>query len=156
MAASLKFFVWAISVWSLVATADAIELLSDPTRPANLQVTPSEGASSSVSVAQTLFKEELQSIIISPKHRAAVINGVTVELGDKIGDSTLVEVRESSVVLKNAQGRREVELFPGVRINKVVLTTAPLEKITEAVVPDKPKKKLKHKTKKIAKQDCLD
>jgi hypothetical protein len=35
-----------------------------------------------------------------------------------VGDSTLVEVHESRVVLKSAQGRRVMELFPGVRMNK--------------------------------------
>ena len=60
----------------------------------------------------------LQSIIISPQYRAAIINGETVSMGDKSGDSRLVEVRENSVVLQNAQGRRVLELFPKVSIKK--------------------------------------
>ena len=60
----------------------------------------------------------LQSVIISPQYRAAIINGETVKLGDKSGDSRLVEVRENSVVLQNAHGRRVLELFPKVNIKK--------------------------------------
>ena len=60
----------------------------------------------------------MQSIIISPQYRAAIINGETVSLGGKYGDSRLVEVRENSVVLQNAQGRRVMELFPKVSIKK--------------------------------------
>jgi hypothetical protein len=42
-------------------------------------------------------------------------------LGGKVGDATLVEVRESSVVLQNTQGRHVMELFPGVHLNKAEL-----------------------------------
>ena len=58
----------------------------------------------------------LQSIIISKTRRAAIIDGETVELGGKHGDARLVEVREGSVVLKGAQGRQVLTLFPGVKM----------------------------------------
>ena len=51
-------------------------------------------------------------------YRAAIINGETVNLGGKYGDSRLVEVRENSVVLQNAQGRRVLELFPKVSMKR--------------------------------------
>jgi MSHA biogenesis protein MshK len=95
----------------------AADPLPDPTRPAiDLNDTGSGGAV--VEVAPEEASRGLQSIIISPQYRAAIINGETVQLGDKAGDSRLVEVRENSVVLENSQGRRVVELFPKVNIKK--------------------------------------
>jgi hypothetical protein len=89
------------------------EPLPDPTRPpANLY--GSEGAEEHAAAAP----RGLQTIIISPAYRAAIINGETVHLGGKSGDSTLVEVRENSVVLQNSRGRRVVELFPNAGIKK--------------------------------------
>jgi MSHA biogenesis protein MshK len=89
------------------------ESLPDPTRPPiNLN-----GGDADAEHAVTAPRG-LQTIIISPEHRAAIINGETVPLGGKFGDSTLVEVRENSVVLQNAHGRRVMELFPKAGIKK--------------------------------------
>jgi hypothetical protein len=96
-----------------IALPAAAELLPDPTRPAIEGIV--EGGADSTGAASNAG---LQSVIISPRRRAAVINGVTVEQSGKIGDDTLIEVRKSSVVLRNAQGMRVVELFPGVALNK--------------------------------------
>ncbi len=102
----------------LCASLDAAaELLPDPTRP-SIDLN-SSGAGSAVGIAPVEeVSHGLQSIIISSQYRAAIINGETVSLGGKSGDSRLVEVRESSVVLQNAQGRRVLELFPKVNIKK--------------------------------------
>ena len=94
-----------------VATADS---LPDPTRPA-IDLSAGAGGEAQISAAP----KGLQSTIISPQYRAAIINGETVRLGGKSGDSRLVEVRENSVVLQNAQGRRVIELFPKVSIRQI-------------------------------------
>jgi hypothetical protein len=96
------------------ATADP---LPDPTRPSIDLYSSGSGSASDV-LPDEAVTHGLQSIIISPLYRAAIINGETVIVGGKTGDSKLVEVRESSVVLQNAQGRRVVELFPRVSIKK--------------------------------------
>jgi MSHA biogenesis protein MshK len=93
-----------------VATAES---LPDPTRPA-IDLSAGAGGEAQVSTVP----KGLQSTIISPQYRAAIINGETVPLGGKSGDSRLVEVREGSVVLQNAQGRRVLELFPRVDIRQ--------------------------------------
>lgn len=94
----------------------AAEPLLDPTRPA---IDLSADAGGEVAEAPVAAAPKgLQSIIISPQYRAAIINGETVRLGGRSGDSRLVEVRENSVVLQNAQGRRVMELFPNVSIKK--------------------------------------
>jgi MSHA biogenesis protein MshK len=93
------------------------ELLPDPTRP-SIDLNSSGAAGAAEVVPDETVPRGLQSIIISPNYRAAIINGETVSLGGKYGDSRLVEVRENSVVLQNAQGRRVLELFPKVNIRK--------------------------------------
>jgi hypothetical protein len=95
----------------------AAEALPDPTRP-SIDLNSSGVESASDAAPEEVATRGLQSIIISPLYRAAIINGETVVLGGKSGDSKLVEVRENSVVLQNAQGRRVVELFPKVSIKK--------------------------------------
>jgi MSHA biogenesis protein MshK len=91
----------------------AAESLPDPTLPA----IDLNGSGTDTVIIETAPKG-LQSTIISPQYRAAIINGETVNLGGKYGDSKLVEVHESSVVLQNAQGRRVLELFPKVIVKK--------------------------------------
>ena len=88
------------------------QTLTDPTRP------PAEISSSGV--VQTVPQKDsgLQTIIISPTRRAAIINGRTVELGAKLGDARLVGISESVAVLERAQGRQVLALFPGVEINR--------------------------------------
>ncbi len=95
----------------------AAEPLPDPTLPAIDLNSTGTGSAAEV-VPEDTVSHGLQSVIISPQYRAAIINGETVSLGGKYGDSRLVEVRENSVVLQNAQGRRVLELFPKVSIRK--------------------------------------
>jgi len=95
----------------------AAEPLPDPTRPA-IDLSGSGTGGAADVVPDEAVPRGLQSVIISPQYRAAIINGETVTLGGKYGDSRLVEVRENSVVLQNAQGRRVLELFPKVSIRK--------------------------------------
>ena len=88
------------------------QTLTDPTRP------PAEISSSGVVQAVPQKDSGLQTIIISPTRRAAIINGQMVELGAKLGDARLVGISESVAVLERAQGRQVLALFPGVEINR--------------------------------------
>ncbi|MBI5658366.1 MAG: hypothetical protein HZC43_02185 [Nitrosomonadales bacterium] len=87
------------------------EELPDPTRP------PAEISAPSAPAAAPQ-ESGLQSVIISPSRRAAIINGQMIGLGAKLGDAKLVEVNESGVVLQGPQGRRALALFPGVELKK--------------------------------------
>lgn len=78
--------------------------LTDPTRP------PGAGASAAGGQAGS----RLQSVLISPGRRVAVIDGKNVVVGDKVGDATVVRISESEVVLRRAQGRETLKLFPAV------------------------------------------
>lgn len=94
-----------------VASAQA---LNDPTKP------PAEISAPLTQGRQAAAPEgdRLQSVIISPTRRAAIISGQTVELGAKYGEARLVEVSESGVALQGAQGRQVLALFPGVEIKR--------------------------------------
>jgi hypothetical protein len=86
-------------------------------------------------------KEGLQSVIISPQRRAAIINGEMIVLGGKIGDATLVEVNQSNVVLQGTQGNRVMELFPGVHISTAsekikAVDNSLAKKSTQAIKPE--------------------
>jgi MSHA biogenesis protein MshK len=119
MAASLNKFLTVATLLCVGAPALALESLPDPTKPAvDIPYESEVGKPAESAVVLVPKKEGLQSIIISPQHRAAVINGEMIELGGKIGDATLVEVNKKSVVLQGAQGKRVMELFPGVHLSK--------------------------------------
>lgn len=96
---------------SPVASAQA---LNDPTKPpAEISVPLTQGRQAAAPEG-----DRLQSVIISPTRRAAIISGQTVELGAKYGEAKLVEVSESGVALQGAQGRQVLTLFPGVEIKR--------------------------------------
>jgi MSHA biogenesis protein MshK len=87
--------------------------LPDPTRiPAEVMAPGAHQAASR--------NTGLQSVIIAPGRRAAIINGQTVEQGGKYGDARLVQVNEDSVVLHGPEGKQVMTLFPGVKIRKDV------------------------------------
>jgi len=96
---------WMLLSLSAIPIVSSAQTLVDPTKP------PSE-------LSAPAAPNELQSIIISPARRAAIISGQTVELGGKVGDVRLIEVSEGSVVLQGAKGRQVLTLFPNVKIDK--------------------------------------
>jgi len=97
---------------SVLCPLNAEELL-DPTRPPASITAPAAAGGAEAAPAG------LQSIIISKTRRAAIIDGETVELGGKHGDAKLIEVNEGSVVLRGAQGRQVMTLFPDVKMTTV-------------------------------------
>lgn len=83
--------------------------LVDPTRPPALVEPAPEGA------ATTTTQSGLQAVILREGRKPiAVINGVQVELGGKLGDATLVKLNESEAVLQGPAGRETLWLTPGV------------------------------------------
>lgn len=119
--------------------------LPDPTRPPAAIMTPSAEGGSPAEEASS----GLQSIIISKKRRAAIIDGETVELGGKHGDARLIEVTEGSVVLTGPQGRQVLRLFPGVRmVRKKELDVKPQHAASNARARKAAGKPASHKEKK--------
>jgi MSHA biogenesis protein MshK len=100
----------------LLAPAQALtQVTTDPTRPpAGLDTGATDGSDGDAAAGVTL-----QSVLISPTHKAAIINGVMVRLGEKFGDAVLVKVAESEVVLKSGTATQVLKLYPGVEKREV-------------------------------------
>jgi MSHA biogenesis protein MshK len=127
MATSLMRQVGCAALCVMPWLALAQESLPDPTRPAVSVDT--------LSVAVPAVREILQSVLISPNRKAAIISGETVALGDTFGDSRLLEVNEGAVLLQNSEGKRVLTLFPGVVLKPLQVAkkiesknTAPIKK----------------------------
>ncbi len=95
------------------------QVLSDPTRPPH----GIDGAASSSPINDAAAGADLypkvwglQSVIISPTHCAAIIDGKIVVLGEKHGSERLMEVSENGVVLQGEHGYRTLALFPAVEM----------------------------------------
>ena len=80
--------------------------LVDPTRPPNASP---ESAAEAVAVAGP----RLQSVLISPTRRAAVISGTAVALGGAYGGARVEDINESAVVLRYPDRRETLQLLPG-------------------------------------------
>lgn len=102
-----------VLIIALFSVAAAAEELPDPTRPPVSLTAPVAAPASGM---PEIRPAKLQSILISKTRRAAIIDGESVELGGKYGDTKLIEVNEGSIVLRGAQGRQVLTLFPDVKI----------------------------------------
>ena len=82
------------------------QILVDPTRPpAGIFADVPDAAAPG---------NELQSVMISPTRRAAIISGVLVELGGKYGGAVLIRVAEDEVELRRGDSRQVLRLHPAV------------------------------------------
>ncbi len=91
----------------MVAEGVYAEQLIDPTRPPDVLK-----ASASGTVATGPM---LQSVLISPQRKMAIISGKTIKLGEKFGKSQLVSITETEVVLQNGKEVQTLKLFPDVQ-----------------------------------------
>lgn len=85
-------------------------MLTDPTRPPT--VAPAAGAAEAAG-GSSRVAPRLQSVLISPHRRLAVIDGRTVALGGSVGGATLVQVAETHVTLRTGGETQVLELHPG-------------------------------------------
>lgn len=103
------------------------QAMTDPTRPATgFAAEAPEGA----------VGDQLQSVMISPTRSAAIINGVTVKLGEKYGDAVLVRVAESEVVLRSGGVQQVLKIHPGVDKREIV----PVAEVAPAAATSAPRK----------------
>jgi hypothetical protein len=56
----------------------------------------------------------LQSVLISPTRRVAVISGSTVVQGGRYGNATVASISEGAVLLRYADRKETLYLVPGV------------------------------------------
>lgn len=80
--------------------------LPDPTRPPAL---PGAQSADAQAASPALA---LQSVLISPQRRTAMISGRTVQVGDRVGDARVVRITESEVTLRGTDGMRILKVFP--------------------------------------------
>ena len=105
---------WLAMVLAVVAVNASAQVANDPTRP------PAGYADAGPEAAgDTGGGVMLQSVLISPTHKAAIISGVMVKLGEKYGDAVLVRVAENEVVLKSGGTQQVLKLYPGVEKREI-------------------------------------
>jgi MSHA biogenesis protein MshK len=108
MAQSLKTYWRPVLCWSLLFVLPLsvfAQNLPDPTRPPMSLLQSDAGA-----VVPT--GPVLQSILISPQRKIAIIDGQTVKLNGKVGNQTLVNISETEVVLKSGKQLQTLSLHP--------------------------------------------
>ena len=91
------------------APAVRAEVLPDPTRPPDAVLAPDKAEQSAAPQGPVL-----QSVLIGPARKVAVISGQTVMLGQMYADARVVRITETEVVLSSASGTRTLKLFPQV------------------------------------------
>lgn len=89
---------------AMTAGAAVAQGLSDPTRPPGGMADSTEAVSAGGPV--------LQSVMLSPSRKVAVISGEMVALGGRYGSSRLVRLTESEAVLRNGADMTVLRLHP--------------------------------------------
>ena len=123
------------------------QALSDPTRP------PQEWLDAQPKVAGTpsAFEQEapphLQSLLIGPSSKYAIIDGQLVGVGDTFNDSRVVKVTPSEVVLRSERGIQTLKLFADVDKRPVKPVAAEATR-----PPAKAKRRLSGSSKNVAKE----
>lgn len=125
----------ALSVGLSLPLSVGAQALPDPTRPA----IAGSGYDASLAYGGYGTQQEgpvLQSVMLSPQHKSAIISGVKVDLGGKYADAKLTRISEGEVVLRRGGELQTLKLFPGVekhpaKVAKVAVkpgTTKPAQK----------------------------
>jgi MSHA biogenesis protein MshK len=89
---------------SLLAPVAHAAPFADPTQPPVV----------SDSIGATSGGTRIESILIAPDRRVAVISGQQVTIGSRIGSGTVVRITETEVVVRGAEGEQTLKLFPEV------------------------------------------
>ena len=100
----------ALSVGVSLPLPASAQALPDPTRPA----IAGSGYDTSLAYGAQQDGPVLQSVMISPQRKLAVISGVKVDLGGKYADAKLIRISEGEAVLQRGGELQTLKLFPGV------------------------------------------
>ena len=98
-----------LAAWPLSGGA---QIVNDPTRPPAGTYSTDSGDSAAAAPV-------LQSVMITPTARTAIIGGETVKLGGMYGDARVVKITESGVVLRSATGTETLRMYPEVTMKPV-------------------------------------
>lgn len=114
----------------------AAQALRDPTRPpVFFGRTGDRGTVSRSRDAEWV----LQSVLLSPTRRYAIINGEVLSLGGSVAGAELVAIREGEVTLRAGGALRTVRLFPDVDMRSEAVPQAQQPKPDAARPHAKPK-----------------
>jgi MSHA biogenesis protein MshK len=102
----------AILLWAYCATV-AAQAMQDPTRPPPSLWRPQGALEEAVPSGP-----QLQSVMLSPSRRSAIISGQVVSRGERYGDAVLEEVAEDHVVLRKGERTEVLKLHPGAGIKE--------------------------------------
>jgi len=105
---------------ALLCASATAQVTTDPTRP---PAGFDSGMAAGDAAGDGSDGVKLQSVLISPTHKAAIISGVMVKLGEKYGDAVLVRVAENEVVLRSGGMQQVLKLYPGVDKREIVPVT---------------------------------
>lgn len=105
----------ALACIAVAPASAAAEALSDPTRPSG---TVAGGAAVPGSEAPAAVPQ-LQSVIILPTERSAIINGQLLKLGAAFGELRVVKISENEVVLHSVDGNQTLRMYPEVFIKRI-------------------------------------
>ena len=100
----------ALSVGLSLPLSVGAQALPDPTRPA----IAGSGYDASLAYGAQQEGPVLQSVMLSPRRKSAIISGVKVDLGGKYADAKLIRISEGEVVLQRGGELQTLKLFPGV------------------------------------------
>jgi MSHA biogenesis protein MshK len=100
-----------LTFFSAVVAAQAIK---DPTRPPAGFGAAAETAATAAHAGGPV----LQSVMLSPTRRAAIISGQMVSRGESYGDAVLTEVAEDHVVLNRGGSLQILKMYPGAEKRK--------------------------------------
>lgn len=95
-----------MAILALAASSALAQGMSDPMRPPSATVEMPQGEAPAPS--------RLQSVLISPGRKLAVIDGQTVALGGRVGDATLVAISPTQVTLQVGAAYQTLKLHPGI------------------------------------------
>jgi MSHA biogenesis protein MshK len=89
-----------------IASAANAAPFADPTRPpTTAEHVPGTGSTQG---------PRLESVLIAPDRRIAVINGQQVVVGAKVAGGEVVRITESEVVIRSAESEQTLTLVPGI------------------------------------------
>lgn len=83
---------------------------ADPTRPPGVRASEELAADS-----PSAPSGRLESVLIAPDRRIAVIGGQAFKVGDKYGEGQVVRITEGEVTIRRAEGSETLRMFPEVQ-----------------------------------------
>ena len=102
----LLAFALGLALAAAPACAAGRAAVPDPTRPAVF--IPAEGDAEAD--AEPAADRQLQSTLVSPRQRAAVIDGQRYAEGDRLGDARILSIQAGVVRLRGPEGDSELRL----------------------------------------------